>query len=62
METARNNRNRELMQETIRMVEKKLKPFRDEVKVHQDQLDVSLEDVFYEDENKKWFDYKKSKL
>ena len=62
METVRNNRNRELMQETIRMVEKKLKPFRDEVKVHQDQLDVSLEDVFYEDENKKWFDYKKSKL
>ena len=62
METARNTRNRELMQETIRMVEKKLKPFRDEVKVHQDQLDVSLEDVFYEDENKKWFDYKKSKL
>lgn len=62
METARNNRNRELMQETFRMIEEKLKPIRDEIKVHQEELDVSLESLLDEDQNEKWLDYKKSEL
>lgn len=62
LETARNNRNRELMQETFRMVEEKLKPVRDEVKVHQDQLDALLQEILSEDENEKWLEYKKSEL
>lgn len=62
LETARNNRNRELMQETFRMVEEKLNPVRDEVKVHQNQLDASLQEILSEDENEKWLEYKKSEL
>lgn len=62
METARNNRNRELMQETFRMIEEKLKPIRDEVKVHQGELDASLESLLDKDQNEKWLDYKKSEL
>lgn len=62
LETARNNRNRELMQETFRMVEEKLKPIRDEVKLHQDQLDASLKEILSEDENEKWLEFKKSEL
>lgn len=62
METAMKNKNRELMQETRKMIEEKLKPIREEVKVHQDSLDLSLEAILTEEQNTKWLDYKKSEL
>ena len=62
METAIKNRNRELMMETRKLIEEKLSPIREEIKVQQDSLDTSLKAILTEDQNKKWLDYKKSKL
>ncbi|BAO76998.1 hypothetical protein [Winogradskyella sp. PG-2] len=62
MEAIMKNRNRELMQETRKMIEEKLNPIRNEVKTLQDNLDGSMEAVLTEEQNTKWLDYKTSEL
>ena len=60
METAMKSRNRELMQSTMAMVQEKLNPIRDEIKLHDDALNVFFEALLTEEQYKKWSDYQKS--
>ena len=62
IEAAMKNRNRELMRETMSMVQEKIEPIRIQVKKHQDALNVSMGSFLTEDQNEKWLNYQKSEL
>jgi len=60
MEAAVRNKNREVMQETRKMIKETLDPIRAEIKTHQDQLNSSLEPILTDAQNTKWLSYQKS--
>jgi hypothetical protein len=60
MEAAIKNRNRELMQETRKMIEENLAPIRVEINTHQNNLNTSLESILTEEQHTKWLSYQKS--
>lgn len=60
MDAAMKNRNRELMRETMGMIQEKLKPIKDEIKAHQDVLNASMASILKEDQNEKWLSYQKA--
>jgi len=60
MEAAMKNRNRELMRETMMMVQDKLQPIRMNIKAYEDVLNSSLLVLFDEVQNEKWLSYQKN--
>lgn len=60
IETARQNRNRELMKETMLMVRERLQPVIEQIEVQETTLNQNLKSLITDEQNDKWLDYQKS--
>ena len=59
MKSAIQNRDRKALMETRTMIVEKIKPIKDELKIHEEKLNLALEELLSEEQNKKWLSYQK---
>ncbi len=59
MKSAIQNRDRAALMETRKMTIEKIKPIKDEIRKHEKKLNLALEALLSEEQNKKWLSYQK---
>lgn len=59
MKSAIQNRDRAALMETRKMTVEKIKPIKDDIRKHEEQLNLALEALLSEEQNKKWLSYQK---